>query len=68
MPWKQGRVTFDDGSTYNADLLVNEKGQVYNMKVYKGDKVIKEIDVQSFASELGKTPEDIYPYKFDLGR
>ncbi|WP_055669469.1 hypothetical protein [Desnuesiella massiliensis] len=68
MPWKQGRVTFDDGSTYNADLLVNEKGQVYNMKVYKGDKVIKEIDVQAFASELGKTPEDIYPYKFDLGR
>lgn len=35
MPWKKGSVTFDDGSTYEADLLVKDDGEVWNMKIYK---------------------------------
>lgn len=68
MPWKKGRITFDDGSTYNADFLINEKGEVLNSKVYKDGEVIKEVDATAFASKLGKTPQDVYPYKFDLVR
>lgn len=68
MPWKKGRVTFDDETSYDAEFLVDENGQVLNSKIYKDGEVIKEIDAQAFANKLGKPVEAVYPYKFNLGR
>ena len=66
MPWKQGKVTLDDGSTYKADFLINENNQVLNMKVYKDGKVFKEIDAGAFAGKLGKEADEVYPYKIEI--
>ncbi|MTI69719.1 MAG: hypothetical protein FH751_05615 [Firmicutes bacterium] len=66
MPWKKGTVKFDDGTTYKADLLVNNKGEVWNMKIHKDNGIVEEIDAQRFASDLGKTAEDVYPFTYSL--
>lgn len=66
MPWKKGKVRFDDGTVYPADLLVNENGEVWNMKVYKDGGIIEEINAQEFASKLGKTAEDVYPFTYEI--
>ncbi|WP_425449001.1 hypothetical protein [Dethiothermospora halolimnae] len=66
MPWKKGKVTFDDGSTYNADLLVKDNGEVWNMKVYKDDGVVEELDAREFASRLGKSAESVYPFTYTI--
>ncbi|MGF7059613.1 hypothetical protein [Brassicibacter mesophilus] len=66
MPWKKGKVRFDDGSTYNADLLVKDDGQVWNMKVYKDGGTVEEIDAQSFANRLGKSADTVYPFTYEI--
>ena len=37
MPWKKGKIRFDDGTTYPAELLVNSDGEVWNARVFKND-------------------------------
>lgn len=66
MTWKKGKVKFDDGSTYPAELLVKPNGQVWNVRIFKDNGVIEEIDAQVFSSKLGKDPESVYPYTFEL--
>jgi hypothetical protein len=66
MPWKKGKIRFDDGSTYAAELLVNSDGDVWNARVLKSDTTIEEIDVLKFASSLNKSVEDIYPYTYEI--
>ncbi len=66
MPWKKGTVKFDDGTTYPAELLVKDDGNVWNMKIHKGDGVVEEIDAQHFANKLGKTAEEVYPFTYDI--
>lgn len=66
MPWKKGEVTFDDGSTYKAELLVNDKGEVWNMKIHKNNGIVEEIDAQKFANRLGKSAEDVYPFTYSI--
>lgn len=65
MAWKKGRVRFDDGKEYKADLLVHN-GEVWNMKIHKDGQLIQQIDAESFASKLGTTPEKIYPFTYDI--
>ncbi|QAA31473.1 hypothetical protein [Clostridium manihotivorum] len=67
MNWKRGIVTFDDGSSYDSEFLVNEEGQIYNVKVFKNGEAIKEVEAEEFAEKLGKSVEDIYPYKASFG-
>lgn len=62
MEWKNGKIKFDDGSEYPAELLINEKGQIWNVKVHKSDGIVEEIDTDLFARKLNKNVEDIYPY------
>lgn len=66
MPWKKGKVKFDDGSEYNAELLVKDNGEVWNMKIHKDDNTIEEINADEFASKFGKTAEDVYPFTYTL--
>lgn len=66
MPWKKGKIRFDDGSTYPAELLVNSDGEVWNAKVFKNDAIIEEIDIQKFAHNLNKSIEDVYPYTYEI--
>ncbi|GFP77302.1 hypothetical protein [Clostridium fungisolvens] len=68
MDWKKGIVTFDDGSSYDGEFLINEEGQIYNIKVFKDGKAIKEVNAEEFASSLGKSIEDVYPYKATFGQ
>ena len=49
MPWKTGKIKLDDGTIYPAELLVKDNGEVWNIKVHKGNNVVKEIDAESFA-------------------
>ena len=66
MPWKKGKIRFDDGSCYPAELLVNSDGEVWNAKVIKDDATIEEIDIQKFAHNLNKSIKDIYPYTYEI--
>lgn len=66
MPWKKGKVKFDDGSVYPAELLVKDNGEVWNMKVFKDGGVVEEIDAQSFANRLDKSPESVYPFTYQI--
>ncbi|MCF8012000.1 MAG: hypothetical protein K9L17_12555 [Clostridiales bacterium] len=66
MSWKSGKVTLDDGTVYPAEFLLNENGQVYNMKVYKDEDTVEEIDAQNFSNKLGKDEKDVYPYTYEL--
>ncbi|OPJ56888.1 hypothetical protein [Alkalithermobacter paradoxus] len=66
MEWKKGRVEFDDGTVYPAEFLMRGDGKVWNVKVYKDGKVVKEIDADCFANNLGKSVEDVYPYKYHI--
>lgn len=66
MPWKKGKVTFDDGSSYDAELLVKEDGQVWNVRVFKEDGVVEEIDTDKFARSLNKNVADVYPYTYEI--
>ncbi len=66
MPWKKGKVKFDDGSSYPAELLVKSDGQVWNVRVFKENGTIEEIDAQSFASKLDKNVDSIYPYTYEI--
>ena len=66
MPWKSGKIKFDDGSVYPAELLVKEDGEVWNVKVFKDNDVIEEIDAQNFASKLNKDVAAVYPFTYEL--
>lgn len=66
MPWKRGKLKLDDGTIYPAEMLIKEDGQVWNVRIFKGDHVVEEIDAQSFASRLGKEAEDVYPFTYEL--
>ncbi|SHJ57482.1 hypothetical protein [Tepidibacter formicigenes] len=66
MPWKKGRIEFDDGSVYPAEILLREDGKVWNTKIYKDGKIINEFNPYDFANKLGKKVEDIYPYKYHI--
>lgn len=67
MAWKTGKVIFDDGSTYPAQMLLSEDGQIWNVRIRSKDgKIIEEIDPHSFASKFDKRPDDVYPYTFKI--
>ena len=73
MPWKKGKIRFDDDSTYPAELLVNSDGEVWNVRVFKhdataqgNDGIIEEVDIQKFAHSLNKSVEDVYPYTYEI--
>ncbi len=66
MPWKRGKIKFDDGSVYPAELLVKEDGEVWNVKVLKDNKVIEEIDAQHFANKLNKDVSAVYPFTYEI--
>ncbi|MCT4566039.1 MAG: hypothetical protein N4A68_17240 [Maledivibacter sp.] len=66
MPWKKGKIKFDDGSIYSAELLVKSDGEVWNVRVLKDGKVFEEIDASMFANKLGKNVEDVYPFTYEL--
>ena len=66
MPWKSGKIKFDDGSVYPAELLVKEDGEVWNVKVFKDNHVIEEIDAQNFANKLNKDVASVYPFTYEL--
>lgn len=66
MSWKKGRIQFDDGSEYPADLLVKSDGQVWNARIYKDNGVIEEVDVENFAIKLNKTVDEVYPYTYKI--
>ena len=66
MPWKKGKIRFDDGSSYPAELLINSDGEVWNARVFKNDATIEEIDIQKFAHSLNKSIEDVYPYTYEI--
>ena len=54
MPWKKGKIKFDDGSVYPAELLIKSDGQVWNARILKDGKVVEEIDASGFAGKLNK--------------
>ena len=66
MSWKKGIVTFDDGTSCKAQILLSKDGSVYNLKITKDGKDIKEVEVEDFAKKLGKSVEDIYPYNIEI--
>ncbi len=66
MPWKKGKVKFDDGSVYPAELLVKEDGQVWNARILKDGKIVEQIDADKFANKLNKDTESVYPYSYEL--
>ena len=66
MSWKHGKVKFDDGTVYPAELLMKENGEVWNVRVHKGNNVVEEIDARSFANRLGKKEKDVYPFTYEL--
>lgn len=66
VPWKKGKIKFDDGSVYPAELLVKSDGQVWNARILKDGKVIEEIDTNNFSKKLNKSTESVYPYSYEL--
>jgi len=66
MPWKKGKVRLADGSIYNADLLIENGDEVWNMKLHGDQGTVEEIVADSFASKLNKTPEQVYPFTYQL--
>lgn len=66
MPWKKGKIKFDDGSVYPAELLVKSDGQVWNTRILKDGKIVEEIDANHFANKLDKSAEDVYPYSYEI--
>lgn len=66
MEWKKGKVQFDDGSVYPAELLISDDGQIWNSKIYKDRQVIEEFDADNFASKLGKSIAEVYPYTCEI--
>lgn len=66
MTWKKGKIEFDDGTVYPADLLVREDGQVWNVRVHKDNGTIEEIDADKFAEKLGKSVDEVYPYTYKI--
>lgn len=66
MSWKKGRIQFDDGSQYLAELLVKSDGQIWNARIYKDNGVIEEVDVENFARKLNKTVDEVYPYTYKI--
>ena len=66
MPWKCGRIKLDDGSTYPAEMLVKDNGEVWNIKIQKGSESVMEVDAHRFASMLDKSVEEVYPFTYEL--
>ncbi len=66
MPWIKGKIEFDDGTIYPAEILLREDGKVWNTKIYKDGKIIKEFEPENFADKLGKRVDEVYPYKYHL--
>lgn len=64
--WKKGIITFDDGTSYNAEILLNDNGEVWNVKVHKDGHVVHEIDADDFAKKLNKPCEKVYPYNIEI--
>ncbi|MCT4595523.1 MAG: hypothetical protein N4A57_14840 [Anaeromicrobium sp.] len=65
MSWKRGNVTLDDGTVYPAELLIRD-GEVWNVRIFKEDNVVEEIDAEAFANKLGKKADDVYPFTYEL--
>ena len=66
MPWQKGKVKLADGTTYPAELLVENGNEVWNVKIHKGNNVIEEIHSDSFTAELRKSPEEVYPFSYEF--
>ncbi len=66
MPWKKGKVRLADGSVYNAELLIENGDEVWNIKLHSDQGVVEEIVPDSFASKLNKTAEEVYPFSYQL--
>lgn len=66
MPWKRGKIKLKDGSVYPAELLIEEDGEVWNVKVFKENNVIEEIDAKRFAEQLKKDVNDVYPFDYEI--
>ncbi len=66
MPWKRGKIKFNDGSVYPAELLIEDDGEVWNVKVFKENNVIEEIDAKRFAAQLKKDVDDVYPFDYEI--
>ena len=66
MPWKRGRIKLDDGSSYPAEMLVKDNGEVWNVKIQKGSESVLEIDANRFASMLDKSVEEVYPFTYEV--
>ena len=66
MSWKKGIVTFDDGTSCKAEILLSKDGLVYNLKISKDGRDIKEVETEEFAKKLGKSVEEIYPYTVEI--
>jgi len=66
MPWKKGTVTLNDGSVYDAELLIENNNQVWNVRIFKEGKVVEEIDASKFSAQLNKSPEDVYPFSYNI--
>ncbi|MCG8500253.1 MAG: hypothetical protein MJB12_07570 [Firmicutes bacterium] len=66
MPWKNGKVTFADGTTYHAELLVEKGDEIWNVRIHKGNQEIEEIDAKEFAAKFGKTAGEVYPFTYNI--
>lgn len=66
MPWKKGKIKLADGTVYPADLLIEKNNEVWNVKIHGTNGMIEEIDADSFASKLKKSPDDVYPFTYEL--
>ncbi|SCY39589.1 hypothetical protein [Alkaliphilus peptidifermentans] len=66
MPWKQGKIKLADGTTYPAELLIEKGKEVWNVKIQSDRGVVEEIDPDHFANKLKKSPEDVYPFTYEL--
>jgi hypothetical protein len=66
MPWKKGKIRLNDGTVYDADLLIEKGNEVWNVKIHQGNNVVEEIDADNFSAKLNKSPEDVYPFTYNL--
>lgn len=66
MPWKKGTVTLNDGSVHDAELLIENQDEVWNVRIFKEGGIVEEIDANRFSSKLNKTPEQVYPFSYNL--
>lgn len=63
---EKSKVRFDDGSIYPAEMLVNDSGEVWNVRVFKEGGQVEEIKAEDFASRLHKNVDDVYLFTYEL--